>query len=50
MSLSDYLLSELQQIAPQPTLREFQRRLDARRPVYLPESAAVAVPSERDSR
>jgi antitoxin FitA len=33
MSLSDYLLGELREIAERPTLAEFRTRLHARRPV-----------------
>ncbi len=50
MSLSDYLLSEMREIAERPTLSELQRRLATRSQVRLPESAAVAVRSERESR
>lgn len=50
MSLSDYLLSELREIAGRPTLREFQERLETRPAVDLPQSAAVAIRAERDSR
>jgi len=50
MSLSDYILSELRELAAHPTLREFQERIETRLPVELPQSAAVAVRAERDSR
>ena len=33
MSLSDYLLSEIQEIAERPTLAELRARLHARKPV-----------------
>jgi antitoxin FitA len=33
MSLSDYLLAELREIAERPTLAEFRERLRARKPV-----------------
>jgi plasmid stability protein len=50
MSLSDYLLSELREIAERPTLWEWQRKLETRQPVKLPVSAAEIVRAERDSR
>ncbi len=50
MSLSDYLLSEIRQIAQRPTLAELQQRLEKRQPVRLPEPAAVSVRAERDAR
>ena len=49
-SLSDYILSELRELAGRPTLREFQERLETRSVVELPESAAVAVRAERDAQ
>lgn len=33
MSLSDYLLGELQEIADRPTLAEFRERLHTRKPI-----------------
>lgn len=50
MSLSDYLLSELREIADVPTLREIERRLQSLEPVELSVSAADLVRAERDSR
>ena len=50
MSLSDYLLAELRQIAERPTMDELRKRLQQREPVTLPISAAQAVREERDSR
>ena len=50
MSLSDYLVAEIREIAEQPTLTELQQRIERRQPVALPESAAVAVRAERDAR
>lgn len=50
MSLSDYLLAEIREIAERPTLAELQQRMQRRQPVTLPESAAVAVRAERDAR
>ncbi len=50
MSLSDYLLAELRQIAERPTLEEMRARLAQRPPSNLTESAADAVRAERDGR
>jgi len=50
MSLSDYLLGEIRQIAERPTLSELHDRLHRREPVTLPLSAARAVRSEREAR
>jgi plasmid stability protein len=50
MSLSDYLLIELRQIAERPTLDELRERLEQREPVRLPISAARALRAERDAR
>jgi plasmid stability protein len=50
MSLSDYLLSEIRQVAERPTLDELRARL-AHRPATAPSVApADAVRAERDSR
>ena len=50
MSLSDYLLQELRLIAERPTMEEMRKRLQQRKPVILPISAAEIVRAERDSR
>ncbi len=50
MSLSDYLLGEIREIAERPTLTELQKRMQRRQPVNLPEPAAAAVRAERDAR
>lgn len=50
MSLSDYLVSELRQIAELPTLAELRERLRHREPARLRISAARAVRAERDAR
>ena len=48
MSLSDYLLSEIRQVAERPTLEELRARLE-RRPAMTPSVApAQAVRAERD--
>ena len=50
MSLSDYLLGELRQIAERPTLDEMRARLASRVAVNPPETPADAVRAERDAR
>jgi antitoxin FitA len=50
MSLSDYLLGELREIAERPTLAEFRERLHARRPVRAAIDAAVLLREERAAR
>lgn len=50
MSLSDYLLSEIKEIADRPTLAETRERLHQREPISLPIDAARLVRQERDSR
>jgi antitoxin FitA len=50
MSLSDYLLGELREIAERPTLAEFRERLHARRPVQAVIDAAVLLREERAAR
>lgn len=50
MSLSDYLLNEIRQVAERPTLDELRARLE-RRPGMTPSVApAEAVRAERDRR
>jgi plasmid stability protein len=50
MSLSDYLLTEIREIAARPTLNELRQRLERREPINLPVSAAAILRAERDSR
>ena len=50
MSLSDYLLLEIRQVAERPTVAELRERLRRRRGVALHVSAADAVRQERDAR
>jgi plasmid stability protein len=50
MSLSDYLIAEVRQIAERPTLEELRERICQREPVVLPFPAARAVREERDAR
>ncbi len=49
ISLSDYLLAEIGEVAEHPTLAELQQRMERRRPVKLTESAAAVVRAERDA-
>jgi plasmid stability protein len=50
MSLSDYLLAEIRQIAERPTLDELRERLHRREHVTLSLSAARSVRAERETR
>ena len=50
MSLSDYLLAEMREIAERPTLSELRERLQHRERVTLPLTAAAIVREERDAR
>jgi plasmid stability protein len=50
MSLSEYLLQHLREIADRPTLDELRERLHRRVPVVLRETAAKAVRAERNAR
>ena len=50
MSLSDYLLAEMREIAERPTMNEMRERLRQREPVVLSVYAARAVREERDTR
>jgi len=48
MSLSDYLLSEIRQVAERPTLEELRARLEQRPGMTLSVDPAEAVRAERD--
>ncbi len=48
MSLSDYLLNEVRQVAERPTWVQMRARLDRLSPVITDVSAAQAVRAERD--
>ncbi len=48
MSLSDYLLSEIRQMAERPTIDELRARLRSRTETVLSISPAEAVRAERD--
>jgi antitoxin FitA len=50
MSLSDYLLQQIREVAARPTLEEMRARLARRSPVTLSVDTADAVRAERDSR
>jgi antitoxin FitA len=50
MSLSDYLLGEIRQVAERPTLDELRARLRSRSETNPSLSPAEAVRAERDSR
>lgn len=50
MSLSDYLLGELRQVAERPTLDELRARLERRAKTTLAVAPAQAVRAERDRR
>jgi plasmid stability protein len=50
MSLSDYLLAEVERLASRPTLDEMRDRLQRREPVRLPIPAARIIRAERDAR
>jgi len=50
MSLSDYLLRELQEIGSRPTMAEFCERLERRKPYPIDLDTARLVREERESR
>ena len=50
MSLSDYLLREIREMAERPTIAELRARLDRRTSVRPALSPARAVRAERDAR
>jgi antitoxin FitA len=50
MSLSEYLLSEIREVAERPTLAELRARLDRRSGVTPSVAPAQAVRAERDRR
>lgn len=50
MSLSDYLLGEIRQVAERPTLDELRARLEQRPGTTLSVTPAQAVRAERDRR
>lgn len=50
LSLSDYLLQEVERLAERPTLNDLRRRLSEREPVRPHTSPARAVRVERERR
>jgi antitoxin FitA len=50
MSLSDYLLAEIKEVAERPTLAELRERLHTHKPVSREIDSAALVREERDSR
>jgi plasmid stability protein len=50
MSLSDYLLAEIKEIAERPTLAELRERLHQRKPVTVQLDTARMVREEREAR
>lgn len=50
MSLSDYLLGELREIAERPTLAEFRQHLHTRRPLPVALDTAGLLHEERTAR
>jgi plasmid stability protein len=50
MSLSDYLLVEIKEIAERPTLAELRDRLHTRKPVRIQLDTARLVHEEREAR
>jgi antitoxin FitA len=49
MTLSDYLLSEIERVAEKPTLSEMMERLRSRDPVELDEPSDVTIRRFRDA-
>jgi antitoxin FitA len=49
MTLSDYLLAEIEQVATKPTLGELMDRLPREEPVELDELPAVIIRRHRDA-
>ena len=50
MSLSDYLLTEIREIAERPTLAELRERLHKRKPISVEIDSARLVREEREPR
>ena len=50
MSLSDYLLNQIREVAERPTLDELRARLERRSGATLPVEPAEAIRAERDRR
>ncbi len=50
MSLSEYLLQQIREVAERPTLEEMRARLERRSPVSVSVDPVRAIRAERDSR
>ena len=50
MSLSDYLLAEIRELAERPTLAELRQRLHTRKPVSGEFDTALLIREEREAR
>ncbi len=50
MSLSDYLISEMKEVAERPTLAEMRERLHQREPVTIQLDTVRILNEERDAR
>ncbi len=50
MSLTDYLLTEIRELAERPTLAELRERLHRRKPVSVRFDSARLVREEREAR
>jgi antitoxin FitA len=50
MSLSDYLLTEIREIAERPTLAELRDRVHKRKPILAEFNSALLVREEREAR
>jgi len=50
MSLSDYLISEIKEVAERPTLAEMRERLHQREPVTASLDTVRVLRAERDAR
>ncbi|TAJ86323.1 MAG: hypothetical protein EPO41_24785 [Reyranella sp.] len=50
MSLSDYLLQQIREVAERPTIEEMRARLERRSPVQVSVDPVRAVREERDNR
>ena len=49
MSLSDYLLAEIREVAERPTVNELRERLERRERVNVPRPAAAVIREQRDA-
>lgn len=50
LSLSDYLLREIEEVAERPTMKELAERIASRTPVKYKRSPAEIIREERDSQ